>query len=474
MKMFLFFSAAIALSLSQFAAASLSTNDLITRGEYLAKAGDCTACHTPEGGKPFEGGYLFKMPMGTIVSSNITSSKEFGIGSWSAADFANALRKGQRPDGSQLYPAMPYTSYSNITDSDMLALYTYFQSVPSVDAAPTAKTELHFPFNLPGLMKVWNFIFVSGKPFTPDQNLSQEENRGKYLAEGLGHCSACHSPRNQMMAEDSSQYLAGAHVDGWLAPNITSDVVSGIGGWSKQELASYLKNGHAEGKGQAGGPMADAVEHSFSHLDDSDLVAIAAYIKKVPAIHNSADVQPSWSASRSNSVDWAHYEPGGSANNAEGYRNHSTTNGAMLYDSNCAACHGSSGQGSDDNTFPSLTHNSAVGAEDPSNLVMAIVDGIDRKGSDGRASMPAFSEKHQQIHSWLNQDQIASVANYVTEQFGHKNAHLSGEDVSRISSGNDESPFLIRHAALLAYIGVFIVALLLAGFVILLFKRRKN
>jgi len=304
--------------------------------------------------------------------------------------------------------------------------------------------------------------------------LTDEENRGKYLAEGLGHCSACHSPRNQMMAEDSSQYLAGAHVDGWLAPNITSDKVSGIGGWSNEELVSYLKNGHAEGKGQAGGPMADAVEHSFSHLNDTDLSSVAAYLKTVPAIKTGKSSNTSYSAVRDAPINWTKYEPGTSANDAPGYRDHSTTDGAQLYDTNCAACHGSSGQGSDDHAFPSLTHNTAVGAEDPSNLVMAIVDGIERKGADGIVAMPAFGEDHQQIHSWLNSAQIAAVTNYVTEEFGHGNSQLSAADVERISSGNADTPFLIRNAAELAYAGFSFAIIILMILIYFVFGKKKR
>lgn len=470
----------ITCAISQSALADTSSNALIKKGEYLAQAGDCTACHTAEGGKSFAGGYVFKMPMGSIVSSNITSSKKYGIGNWTEAEFAKAVRQGVRPDGSQLYPAMPYTSYSTVTDEDMHALYAYFQSVPAVEdtppdeGKPAAKTRLLFPFNLPGLMRVWNFMFVSDKPFTPSPDLTPEQNRGKYLAEGLGHCSTCHTPRNQLMAEDNSQFLAGASVDGWLAPNITSDNVSGIGGWSNAELVSYLKNGHAEGKGQAGGPMADAVEHSFSHLTDSDLADIAAYLKTVPAKQTAGVTQTSWSASRAEPVNWTTYEPGTGANNAAGYRESSQTDGALLYDSSCAACHGANGQGTDDHTFPSLTNNSAVGSHDPANLVMTIVAGIHRKGADGEVLMPAFGVQQQDIHSWLTPAQIAVVANYVTEEFGHGNAHLTEDEVNKITSGEPDSPFLIRYAKTLAIAGFILAALVVALLLAFWVKKRKT
>ncbi len=449
-----------------------NNTDLVSRGEYLARAGDCTACHTVTGGASFAGGYKFSMPMGTIVAPNITSSEQYGIGRWSEDDFARAVRQGVRPDGSHLYPAMPYTSYATVTDNDMQALYAYFRTIPAVNEAPADKNDLKFPFNIPGLMGIWNALFADNAPFKADPALTAEQNRGKYLAEGLAHCSTCHSPRNQMMAEDTHQFLAGNHVDGWLAPNITSDAVSGIGGWSQQELTQYLKTGHVEGKAQAGGPMADAIEHSFSHLSDSDLASIATWLKTVPAISVPGQTQPSWAAAPESKVDWTSYQTGGSKNNTPGYRDASTINGAVLYDSSCAACHGTHGQGSDDHYFPSLTHNTAVGAADPSNLVMAIVDGIHRKTPLGEAVMPAFSAETQAIHSWLNNDQIASVTNYVTEHFGHGNAHLTGADVAKIRSGNSNVPFLIKNAAALTIGGLVIVVIIILA--LLSGRRRKK
>lgn len=448
--------------------------DLVKKGEYLANAGDCTACHTAPGGQPFAGGYLFKMPMGKIISSNITSSAQFGIGKWSEEEFARAVRKGVRPDGTNLYPAMPYTSYANITDEDMKALYAYFKQVKPVDAAPEQKTELAFPFNMPGAMWGWDLLFARSGEFKPDPTLSQSENRGKYLAEGLAHCSTCHTPRNQFLAEDSGQHLAGAFVDGWHAPNITSDQISGVGGWTNQEIISYLKNGHAEGKAQAGGPMADAIEHSLRFLTDDDTAAIAAYLKTVTPVRAPGQTAPSWGATQAKPIDWTSFETGGPASNTPGYTDTSTTDGAVLYNNNCASCHGLNGQGSDDHYFPSLTRNTAVGSTDPSNLVMAIADGIHREGADGTATMPAFSEEHQMIHSWLTPEQIAVLANYVSNQFGNGSPHLTASDVTRIRSGGGDTPFLIRNAKTFAIVGMAIAALVALGLVALVVARMRR
>ncbi|WP_102224219.1 c-type cytochrome [Acidimangrovimonas sediminis] len=448
---------------------------LVSRGEYLARAGDCAACHTARDGKPMAGGYVFSMPMGKIVSSNITPSKRFGIGNWTEEQFARAVRKGVRPDGSHLYPAMPYPSYARITDADMKALYAYFRQVKPVDAAPSVKTSLKFPFNLPGMMMGWDLIFANSGPFKDDPKLDAQQNRGKYLVQGLAHCSTCHTPRNAFMATDNGKYLAGANVDGWEAPNLTSDKVSGLGGWSDAEIESYLKNGHAKGKAQAGGPMADAITHSLHYLSDQDIAAITAYLRTVPPIRTEGQSKPSWAVGKAQPVDWTKIEPGMVAADKPGYRATDNTDGAQLYNTACAACHGINGQGSDDGHYPTLTNNSAVGAPKPNNVVMAIVDGIHRKGADGMAVMPAFSASNQVIHDTLSDAQIASVANYVTATFGNGSAKLTAADIPQIEAGG-AAPWLIRNAATLFWVGVAVavIVILLIIAAVVMSRRRKS
>ena len=236
---------ALLLAAGQNLAHAESQSDMIKRGEYLAIAGDCGACHTDEGKAPFSGGHAIVSPLGTIFSTNITPSKSAGIGHYSEAQFANALRKGIRADGSPLYPAMPYTAYAKINDEDVAALYDYFMhGVKAVDTRPE-ETRLPFPFNLRFSMAAWNLLYLDSKPFTPDNTQSKEWNRGAYLAQGLTHCSTCHTPRNFLMAEQQDKNLQGASLGTWFAPDITAQTLQGEQHWTRQMLVNYLATGHA-------------------------------------------------------------------------------------------------------------------------------------------------------------------------------------------------------------------------------------
>jgi mono/diheme cytochrome c family protein len=265
----------------------------VERGRYLAVAGDCGSCHTnPAGGKSFAGGYAIPSPLGPIYSTNITPSKTFGIGAYTEDQFERAVREGLRADGGHLYPAMPYTAYSKLSNVDVRALYAYFmQGIPPVDARVRA-TRLPFPFNLRWSMALWNALFLSHARFRRNPTRSAEWNRGAYLAEALEHCSACHTPRNFLMAERSDRTYAGAAVGPWYAPNITSDPISGIGGWTGAELVQYLKTGAVHPKSQAAGGMAEAITNSLQYLTDSDLSALVTYIQAIPPIREAAATRP--------------------------------------------------------------------------------------------------------------------------------------------------------------------------------------
>ncbi|MGA7807100.1 c-type cytochrome, partial [Bradyrhizobium sp.] len=243
--------------------AAMRQVDMLERGKYLAEAADCVVCHTAPGGKAFAGGFPFKLPFGTMYSTNITPDPETGIGKYTDQQFIDAMHRGIRRDGQRLYPAMPYTSYSYVTDADALAIKAYLFSLAPVRVTPP-ENALLFPFNQRWVMMFWSLIFNRDTRFEPDTSQSAKWNRGAYLAEALAHCGECHTPRNIGFALDNRQKFGGAPVDGWRAFNISSDKATGLGGWSDQDIAFYLSAGHASGHGTASGPMGEAVDHSFS------------------------------------------------------------------------------------------------------------------------------------------------------------------------------------------------------------------
>ena len=410
------------------ASAMAATSDAATveRGRYLATAGDCIACHSVPGGKPMAGGLALATPLGPIIATNITPSNTHGIGSYTLAQFSDAVRHGVRADGAHLYPAMPYTAYAKLTDADLAALYAYFmQGVAPVDAAPATTTKLPFPFNIRLSMAGWNLLFLDKKPFEPDPAKSAEWNRGAYLAQGLAHCGTCHTPRNLLMAEQLSKELGGADLGTWHAPNITSDVNSGIGSWSRQDLVDYLRTGRAAQRGQAAGPMAEAIDHSLQHLNDTDLNAIAAYLQSMPALRDAADTKPvtQWGAA------------GEELNAIRGVplpKDLNRMSGPQLYDAHCASCHQAKGEGSFDGSLPPLYHNSATGRSQTNNLVMAMLDGVERQDGGSNHLMPAFRQV-------LSDEQIVTLGNYVQGKYGNPAGKVTLEQVTTLRRGGAPS-----------------------------------
>jgi mono/diheme cytochrome c family protein len=260
--------------------ADLANADAVKRGEYLTRAADCMACHTAPDGAGYAGGLAFLTPFGTLYSTNITSDKETGIGNYTDQDFLNAVQRGVRPDGTRLYPAMPFPSYTYITDSDALAIKAYLFSLPAVHTAAVENT-LAFPFNQRWLMSFWSAFFNENRRFQPNTAQSPEWNRGAYIAEALAHCGECHTPRNLAFALDNRNKFAGAVTAGWYAFNITSDKGSGIGAWTDDQARAYLAAGHATGRGTAAGPMGEAVD-SFSRMTSADIRALVTYLRSVP------------------------------------------------------------------------------------------------------------------------------------------------------------------------------------------------
>lgn len=460
-------------SLSLFAAgvcasehASLSEQQWIEKGEQVAIASDCQACHTkPEGGKPFTGGYGISSPMGMIYSTNITPSTVDGIGKYSEVEFARAVRDGIRADGSHLYPAMPYTSYTKLSDEDIHALYVYFmQAVPAIDEE-NIPTELPFPFNMRFAMLGWNMMFLDKGRFEPDSSKSDQWNRGAYLVNGPGHCDTCHTPRNLLMGEDTGKAFAGGMVGPWYAPNITSDAISGIGGWSNAQLVEYLKTGRVTGKNQAAGGMAEAVQNSLQYLPESDLQAIALYLKSTTPVRDPQDTQPADSFGKALNVeiDLRGQHPS-TANNT-------LDSGAALFSGNCASCHQPDGSGSKNQAYPSLFNNTATGSSNPANLVSAILFGVDRKVGDEHILMPHFGP--QSYVNPLNDKQIALIANYVLHSYGNPAVTVSEADVAELRAGGPV-PLLARLQPYMAPAMIAAVIVLLALILVLGRKRRKT
>jgi mono/diheme cytochrome c family protein len=434
------------------------SSELIKRGEYLATAADCGACHTAAGGKPYAGGLAISSPVGTIYSTNITPSAASGIGRYSEEQFARAVRRGIRPDGANLYPAMPYTSYSIFTDADVQALYSYFmKGVAPVDA-PGPRTDLPFPMNIRLSMMAWNLLFLNKKPFEPDPRESQAWNRGRYLVQGAAHCSTCHTPRGFLMEEQTGQTFAGGQVGAWYAPNITSDVNSGIGSWSQDELVQYLRTGDARGKAQAAGSMGEAVEHSFQYLSDADLNAMATYVRTVPAIHDPSDRRSRFAFGKASSDL-------GLLRGKYGIRNDDgDPTGAELFQANCASCHSALGQGSKDGYYPSLFSNSALGSNNPNNLIATILNGVDRTTSKGQAYMPGFAGGPHDLAALADQ-KIALLGNYLFERYGRPGVVVGAEQVADVRRGGPSSSLvaLARVGVAAAAIAVFLIAFVVAA-----------
>ncbi|WP_218015185.1 cytochrome c [Cobetia sp. 5-11-6-3] len=413
--------------MSSYASAAGDESALLKRGEYLARAGDCAACHrAPEDDGPaYAGGYVIESPLGDIVASNITPSNQYGIGDYSEEDFARVLTEGERPDGSQLYPAMPYTAYRGLMDEDIHALYAYFQQGVAPVDEPIAETNLSFPFNLRAGMIFWNLLFLDD-PYTPQASHDAKVDRGHYLVDTLGHCGSCHTPRNALMAQDSSRYLAGADVEGWHAPNITS-AASGIGRWSEENLATYLKTGHVPGLAQAGGGMADAVDHSLRYLTDEDLASMAAYLKQVPAIETGPALAVNEPREKTSMPDPAEIEPV-LGNDPQVQTRADTLDGRRLYQAACASCHQRDGQGTQDHFYPSLVHNTATRGGQANNLVMAILKGVDRQTEAYHVAMPAYEDQ-------LTDAQVAAISNHVLQKFGNAELTVDAQQVAAWRQG---------------------------------------
>jgi mono/diheme cytochrome c family protein len=385
--------------------ADLKNADVVKRGEYLARAADCFACHTVSRDRLFAGGLALPLPFGTLYSTNITPDKDTGIGDYTDQDFLNAVQRGIRRDGARLYPAMPFPSYTLMTDADVLAIKAYLFSVPAVHAENLPNT-LSFPFNQRWLMTFWSAFFNENARFRPNTAQSAEWNRGAYVAEALAHCGECHTPRNPAFGLDNRRKFAGAAY-GWLAYNITSDRGTGIGSWSDDEVFDYLTKGHAVGRGTASGPMGEVVDHSLNLMDPADIRALVAYLRSVPAMASSepTTIAPPAPASP---------KEGGGISDALG---------GKVFAQACASCHSWTGVSALSH-FATISGSRAVNDPSATNVAQIVISGT-RRFTPGGLSMPAFG-------STYTDTEIAAVANYGTGRFGSAASKLTAMDVAQL------------------------------------------
>lgn len=382
---------------ANYPAASLSAPAdqaaLIARGKYLATAGDCAPCHTGHGRTPYSGGLVLATPFGGLASPNITPDKETGIGNWTDKQFYEAMHDGIAPGHEflvfpkYLYPAMPFTAYTKLSYPDVMAIKAYLDSLPPVHAT-RVPNSLSFPFNQRPVLLGWRMLFFKSGPMKMDPSWDEHMKNGAYLTEALGHCGDCHTPRNLMQATIPSKAYVGAPIENLFAPNISSDKIYGVGGWSKADLVAYLHDDGNLVKGSPYGVMGDMTDHSTSLLPVSDVEDIATYLQ---------------TATKPQSTPLAPSIPNANASIARGQK---------LYTANCAGCHGANGSGLPPNSVPNLAGNDSVTAEQPYNVMGAVLGGLGSWANHG-PKMPAFG-------SQFSDQQIADIANYVRTAWGNK------------------------------------------------------
>jgi mono/diheme cytochrome c family protein len=366
---------------------------LATQGLYLARAGDCIACHTKPGGKLFAGGLAMPTPFGTLFSPNITPDKATGIGSWSADSFYAMMHTGRAPDGGLLYPAMPFGSYTKVTRADSDAIFAYLRSVPPVPAA-NIPNALRFPYDNRSLILGWRTLFFSEGTYVPDATKSVAWNRGAYLVGGLGHCAMCHSAMNAFGGNSQSKAFQGGLIpmQNWYAPSLASDKEAGLGDWSIADITAYLRAG-VSNRGAAYGPMAEVIHDSLQYLTPEDADAMAIYLKSL------AEGGPP------DEVESAVPAPEGSL---------LMNFGKTVYESHCASCHGAAGAGMPPN-YPQLAGNQSIQMDEAVNPIRMVLNGGFPPGTAGNPmpyGMPPFAQT-------LSDDEIAAVVTYIRGAWGN-------------------------------------------------------
>lgn len=378
----------------------------VERGNYLARAGDCMACHTERGDKPYAGGRAIRTPFGNVYAPNVTPDVATGIGNWSPDDFWRALHNGKSKDGSFLYPAFPYTNYTRVTRADSDALYAYFRTLEPVQR-PNREHELRFPYNQRLLLAVWRALYFRPEIYQPEAVQSMEWNRGAYLVQGLGHCSACHAERNALGASSDKAGLAGGMIPvlDWYASPLNSNTETGLGEWEIGHIADLLKTGVSP-RGAVAGPMAEVVGKSLQHLSDGDIHSMAVYLKSLPQTGTPSQPQASRvSAQASENMLKA---------------------GARLYEKHCAECHQADGQGMP-TAYPPLAGNRSLAAGSAVNPIRLVLNGAYPPSTAGNPrpfGMPPFAHV-------LNDEEVAAVISYIRSAWGNRAELVSPSIVAR-------------------------------------------
>ncbi|WP_118134429.1 cytochrome c [Oceanicella sp. SM1341] len=400
------------------------------QGEYVMRAGDCAACHTAPGGEPMAGGRAIASPMGTIWATNITPDAETGIGGWSLDDFRAALVDGVAPDGTHLYPAMPYENYRFMSEEDIRALYDYLMNEVAPVRNEVAETELSFPFNLRFGIRAWNWVALRGEAGFHPEASDALQARGQYLVEGPGHCAACHSPRNAVMAQDGvhagdAGFLAGGVVGDWGAPALHGPA-SAVKDWSVAALAGYLASGRNV-HSAANGEMGLVVAESLQHLSDADNIAMAAFLKgldgAVGEVPQELAAAPSGHAMPPEPADAAGRETARMLTEAQP----DMPLGARLYLDNCSGCHFVTGKGAPE-IFPELQGNTLVTSAQTAPLISVILHG---------ASLPSTARRplHLAMQGYadrLGDDEIAALSSFLREAWGNDAGPVSAGDVAAV------------------------------------------
>ncbi|HEV6968269.1 cytochrome c [Roseateles sp.] len=379
-------------------ASALPGSAQVEHGRYLAAVGDCVACHTAQGGVRFAGGRPVPTPFGTLLSANLTPDVETGIGRYTADTFYRALHEGIDHDGRHLYPAFPYNYYTRISRADADALFAYFRSLAPVQHA-VDRNQLRFPFNIRGLMAVWNWMYLDTGTYRSDPARSPLWNRGAYLVEGLGHCQACHTPRNSLGGAKKDEAFQGGRFGDWFAPDITPNRRRGIGGWDRATLTEFLRDGRNV-HSAASGEMGEVVAFSTSQMTDGDLAAVADYLGSLPASPEGTVTGPSAAV---------------------------MNQGEAIWQDSCSACHRMQGQGVP-RVFPPLKGNPNVQQSDPTTVLHFVLAGTRRvptAHAPTPLAMPAFDWK-------LSDGQIAAVATYVRNSWGNAALGVQASDVAEL------------------------------------------